>query len=334
MSENKIDFVIIWVDGGDKEWQKQRNIYAGKDPEDLADYRFRDWEILKYWFRGVEKFAPWVNNVYFVTCGHYPKWLILNCPKLKFVKHEDYIPKEYLPTFSSHTIELNIHRIKGLSENFVYFNDDFFITKEVSPKFFFKDDMPCISAGLNAIGGGDCYSPMGHILLNNACFINRHFTKKDAIEKNITKWINPKYSLKNNVRTMALLKFYSEISSFYNSHSAASMKKSVIEEIWKIEPELFETTCSHKFRNRDDVNQFVYSNYMACTGKFIPRATNVERYFNISSDNTKLVNAIKNKKYNMICLNDTSRVDDFEKSKKEIIDAFECILPEKSSFEV
>ena len=157
MSDNKIDFVIIWVDGGDIEWQKQRNIYSGKDPEDLADYRFRDWENLKYWFRGVEKFAPWVNNVYFVTCGHYPKWLNLNNPKLK---HEDYIPIEYLPTFSSHTIELNLHRIKGLSENFVYFNDDFFLTKPVSPDFFFKNDLPCISAGLNAIGGGDCYSPM------------------------------------------------------------------------------------------------------------------------------------------------------------------------------
>jgi len=333
MDNGKIDFVIIWVDGGDKGWQKQRNLYSGKDPEDVAEYRFRDWDNLRYWFRSVEKFAPWVNNIYFVTCGHYPIWLNLDNPKLKLVKHSDYIPEKYLPTFSSHTIELNLHRIRGLSENFVYFNDDFFITKEVKPEFFFKNNLPCISAGLNAIGGGDCYSPMGHILLNNSHFINRHFTKREAIESNIGKWINIRYSLKNNMRTFAFSKFYPEISGFYNSHSAPSFKKSIIEEIWKLEPELFDATCMHKFRNREDVNQFVYSNYIACTGNFVPRVTNAEHYFNICSDNRKLIRAIKNKKYNIICLNDTSRVEDFEKSKKEIIDAFEYILPYKSSFE-
>ena len=122
--ENKIDFVMIWVDGGDIEWRKEKNKYAGlPDDEINGEIRFRDWDNLKYWFRGVEKFAPWVNNVYFVTCGHYPKWLNLDCPKLKFVKHEDYIPKEYLPTFSANPIEINLHRIEGLSEKFVYFND-------------------------------------------------------------------------------------------------------------------------------------------------------------------------------------------------------------------
>lgn len=67
---------------------------------------------LKYWFRGVEKYAPWVHKIYFVTCGQKPDWLNENHDKLVLVNHEDYIPHEYLPTFSSHTIELNFHRIK------------------------------------------------------------------------------------------------------------------------------------------------------------------------------------------------------------------------------
>ncbi|MBR6908270.1 hypothetical protein IKN40_07520 [bacterium] len=86
----------------------------------------------------MEKFTPWVNNVFFVTCGHYPSWLNLNHPKLKFIKHEDYIPKEYLPTFCSHTIELNFHRIKELSEHFVYFNDDTFIINHMRESDFFE----------------------------------------------------------------------------------------------------------------------------------------------------------------------------------------------------
>ena len=109
--DKKIDFVIAWVDDWDKEWQSQRNKYAGKNPEDLANFRFRDWWTLKYLFRWIEKFTPRVNNVFFVTCWHYPSWLDLNHPKLKFIKHEDYIPKEYLPTFNATTIELNFNKL-------------------------------------------------------------------------------------------------------------------------------------------------------------------------------------------------------------------------------
>jgi hypothetical protein len=56
-----------------------------------------------------------------------------------FVKHEDYIPKEYLPTFNANTIELNFHRIKELSEHFVYFNDDTFITNYMNESDFFEN---------------------------------------------------------------------------------------------------------------------------------------------------------------------------------------------------
>lgn len=102
----KIDFVIIWVDDRDPEWQKSYEEYSRKEFGDVRSIRFRDWGTLKYWFRGVEQFAPWVNKVFFITCGHYPKWLNLDHPKLKFVKHSDYIPQKYLPTFNANTIEV------------------------------------------------------------------------------------------------------------------------------------------------------------------------------------------------------------------------------------
>ena len=98
-----MDFVLIWVDGGDAEWQKEKAKYSGTPVGDAAA-RFRDWGLLKYWFRGVEKFAPWVDKVHFVTCGHTPEWLNLDHPKINFVKHSEYIPEKYLPTFNSHTI--------------------------------------------------------------------------------------------------------------------------------------------------------------------------------------------------------------------------------------
>ena len=124
-----IDFVIIWVDGSDKKWLHEKNKYQKNSINiDAEINRYRDWDNLKYWFRGVEKYAPWVNNIFFVTWGHIPSWLNTNNPKLKIIKHTDFIPKEYLPTFSANPIELNLHRIEELSENFVFFNDDFFVS--------------------------------------------------------------------------------------------------------------------------------------------------------------------------------------------------------------
>ncbi|MDE8070900.1 stealth family protein, partial [Erysipelothrix rhusiopathiae] len=133
MEALKIDFVVPWVDGSDKDWIRDRLQLEGKGVE-ITDSDYRDWDIFKYWFRAVEMYAPWVNNVYLITYGHLPEFLNVDHPKLKIINHTDYIPKEYLPTFSSHAIELNMHRIEGLSEHFVYFNDDMFLNKPVTPE--------------------------------------------------------------------------------------------------------------------------------------------------------------------------------------------------------
>ena len=126
-----IDFIITWVDGNDQVWQEEKAKYSGKTTGDDRAKRYRDWEFLQYWFRGIEQCAPWVNKIHFVTCGHLPLWLNTEHPKLNIVNHKDYIPEQYLPTFSCRPIELNLHRIPGLSDNFVYFNDDMFLFQPV-----------------------------------------------------------------------------------------------------------------------------------------------------------------------------------------------------------
>ena len=171
----KIDFVIMWVDGNDLKWRKEKNKFLAKDDEVNNEVRFRDWELLKYWFRGIEKYTPWVNKVYFVTWGHIPDWLNIENDKLVIVNHKDFIPKKYLPTFNSHTIELNLHRIKELSEHFVLFNDDTFITNYMSEEDFFKHELPCESAIVNPIIsiGNDHFS---NVSTNNLQIINNHFS--------------------------------------------------------------------------------------------------------------------------------------------------------------
>ena len=74
--------------------------------------------------------------------GHVPKWLNTAHEKIQIVKHEDFMAPAYLPTFNINSIELNLHRIKGLSEHFVFFNDDMFLIDFVRPEDFSKTDFP------------------------------------------------------------------------------------------------------------------------------------------------------------------------------------------------
>lgn len=131
-----IDFVITWVDGDDPIWQKKFEYFSKFSEGDKRSVRYRNWDLLRYWFRGVEKYASWVRYVFFVTEGHIPDWINTECTKLKIVKHSDFIPLDDLPLFNSRAIEVNLHRIPELSEKFVYFNDDFLIINKINKTFF------------------------------------------------------------------------------------------------------------------------------------------------------------------------------------------------------
>jgi hypothetical protein len=105
---------------------------------DLELNRFYDNNELKYSLRSLEKYAPWFRNIYIVTNGQVPDWLNLTNSRVKLVKHEEIFPnKSHLPTFNSAAIETHLHRIKGLSKNFVYFNDDLLLTKPIWPDDFY-----------------------------------------------------------------------------------------------------------------------------------------------------------------------------------------------------
>ena len=328
---NDIDFVIPWVDGNDPEWIKEKDKYSKKKYSKAEEKKlYRDWRLLKYWFRGVEKFSPWVRNIYFITWGHIPKWINTNHPKLKIINHREYIPSEFLPTFNSNPIELNLHRIEGLSEQFVYFNDDMFLINYVQKDDFFKNNLPCDSAIIQPIYPQSRDDGFYHILCNNISLINLNFSKRQSM-KNIFKWINLKYGkfITLNIYFSLINKF----EGFRNFHLASSFLKSTLKEVWDKEYEKLYNTSTHKFRNNEDVNQYIFSYWQFATGRFYPRNHNIGKYFEVKNDYNQICNIIRSQKYKMICINDTIECIDFENVRNEIEEAFKSILSEKSEFE-
>ena len=98
----------------------------------MAAKRFEDFNQLLYSIRSVEAYAPWVRHVFIVTNGQIPVWLNTDHPRVTIVPHTKIFKyKSDLPTFNSMAIETNLHRIPGLSDKFIYLNDDFSFTNPV-----------------------------------------------------------------------------------------------------------------------------------------------------------------------------------------------------------
>lgn len=328
----KIDFVITWVDGNDINWQKEKIEYdnTNKKGIDNSLIRYRDWDNLRYWFRGVEEYANWVNKIYFVTWGHYPEWLNLDNPKLVVINHEEYIPKKYLPTFNSTTIELNLNKIKELSEHFVLFNDDMFLINSVKESDFFKNGLPKETAIINPIipQGEDDY--LDHHKLNNIDIINKYFSKKD-VYKNLNKIFNISYG-KNMIRSLFSIP-YPKIPGFKTLHYTTPILKSVMDEIWQKEYKRLDTSCKNKFRTKYDYNQYLFKYWQIASNKYYPQRYNFGYYHEIKDENDELLKIIKNDRIKILCLNDSDEKINFEIAKENLNHILENKLPNKSSFE-
>ncbi len=339
MKTPKIDFVITWVDGSDPVWDMQRQETLRKqgifvdESLDNSTARYRDWDILKYWFRGVETFAPWVNQIHFITYGHLPKWLKEEHPKLHIVRHEDFIPAEFLPTFSSHPIEWNFHRIEWLTENFVYFNDDMFLIKKVSPEDFFRDERPVDMLALQPDVANADDQIMPYVYLNNAMVLAKYFDKRENMKKQPGAYFHPGYPLMYfgyNLLEMAFPRF----TGFYTVHGPSPLKKESYRFFWKNEEELLHHVCCHPFRHKEDISQYVLREYQKLSGNFVPK--NIHkfcRYFNLQPENPELVKTITKQKSKCICINDNNFEIPYEKVKQELNHAFSILFPEKSQFE-
>lgn len=330
-----IDFVILWVDGNDPDWQAEKSRYQSEKEDDSNTVnRYRDWNLLPYWFRAVENFAPWVRKIHFVTWGHVPKFLQLENSKLHIVRHDEFIPEDYLPTFSSHAIEMNIHRIPGLAEHFVYFNDDMFLLRPFEKEDFFRNNLPCTYGGEVPIELKGNIGIWQHAAVNDLGIVNAHFSKRQAAAQYGKKYRDRCYRWKDNVRTFVLEKLYPDyFTGFKNIHAPAAYLKSTFQEIWDAEPEKLDSTCRDRFRTSDNVNQWVALWWQIAGGKFSPIV--IDNLVSKIADDTidELCDAIENQSHDYICLNDPEEEIDFYKLSKCLRKAFEKILPDKSCFE-
>ncbi|NLI55329.1 MAG: hypothetical protein GX417_13600 [Clostridiales bacterium] len=335
--QNRIDVVITWVDGSDPAWLKEKQTVPKSDMTDGRAIRYRDWGVLQYLFRGLERFAPWVGTVHFVTWGHLPPWMNTDCPKLHVVNHKDFIPAEYLPTFNAHAIELNLHRIETLSERFVYFNDDMFLLRPMQGSRFFKNGLPCDFAVMNPCYTKDLTLEAGddrvfYMPYNNINHLNRLYSMRECVKQHPLHWFHPKYGV--DVIRNILLYAWPRFVGLVDSHMPQPYLKSSFAAAWEEAYSIFDASCRNQFRNDHDINHWYVRYRQLARGAFSPIAPPKDSAFSLKADNAEIFEVIAGQKLPMICVNDSPfATADYEAEKAKLQHTFEQILPEKSGFE-
>lgn len=301
----EIDLVVPFVDGEDPNWIEVYNQFAPEKIDNVqinGVQRFRKSINFKFLFRGVEKFAPWIRKVFLLVQqdSQVPEWI--NRENVEVIYHHDIIPEKHLPIFQSQAFEMYLDRIPGLSECFLYANDDMYITREMYPEDFFDGDKVCMKIQDRPIQ--NLPPPLWQISILNG---NELIYEKPL--KNIL-----------NSRTYRVPVI----------HGIRAYLKSNMTELNQKYAEKIDNSIT-KFRDNKNFNIYLYDMYLEKTGKSAPPG-----YQNAYVDSKTSFQSIKDKifdrRFKVICINDTEETYDKDK-EWQIFRTFEKIFPEKSKYE-
>lgn len=293
-----MDVVITYVNGLDPLWQQDYERTVGKQ---VIAKRFRDWGTLRYLLRGIEVNMPFVRNVYLVVArdSQVPSWV--NRENLHIVLHEDIIPAEFLPVFNSSSIEMFLHRIPGLDEQFVYLNDDFYPVRPCKEGDFFTDGRATIGMSRQLLVLGNAF---------------RYLVRRsDSLAR----------------EAVGLRK-----SLIYRrpQHMCYCLLKSVCDELYaKENTRIMESVTP--LRAEPNYNIYLFSDYIAYRGLSVNRKISNKHYSLATASLSALGEFLGSPSTDFVCINDVQMTDEkFRAYQKVILGGFEAMFPGKSAFEL
>lgn len=279
-----IDIVFSWVDGAHLEWQRERarrmaSYVVGEGDDHEA--RYRQLDELKYALRSVHLFAPWVRKIFVVTDSPRPEWLAEH-ERVRVVRSEEFFRDPgNLPTYNSHAVESQLHHLPGLSEHFIYSNDDMFFGRPVHPSEFFT--VGGVSRFIEAelrIGLG---APETHRSgFENAARVNRELLRS-RFGQTITRHLE---------------------------HAPTPLRISVLNELEATFPEEFARTAASAFRSATDISvtNSLYHYFALLTGRAVTNTDARVLYVDTTSRSCvhTLDELLASRDHDFFCLNDGS----------------------------
>ncbi|WP_201023165.1 stealth family protein [Serinicoccus chungangensis] len=294
-----VDLVYTWVDGADPRHAARRAHYAGEAPVGLGANasRYASHDELRFSLRSVHMYAPFVRHVYVVTDDQVPSWLDPDAGGLTVVDHRDiFEDPTALPTFNSHAIEARLHHIPGLSEHYVYLNDDVFLARmRRAEDFFHANGIAQVPFSSAQFGVGD--PVVGEVAPNSAG---------------------------KNVRSLLQADFGRGITHKFK-HAPHPQLRSVMAELEERYAEPVARTSRRRFRSTDDVAPAatMHHHYALLTGRAVSAPTRM-RYVNISSTDAvrRLEALLTSTSIDSFCLNDVDTPEHTREAVHEMVGAF------------
>ena len=299
-----VDIVITYVNNRDTNWLEQFEKYKKiegviQTDQTTAPQRYRDANTLNYLFRSIEMNCPWVNKVFLIVQSEsqLPKWLNIENDKLKIVYHNEFIPEEFLPTFNTNVIHMNICNIKELSDNYILCNDDMFFTNKTTREDFFIGNIPCQYVKNSAAPTSK--SEFFAMLTNN-------------------------YTLLNSI-------FKDKINSYRHLHVQSARNKSIEKFLLdNYKDKIYNSFRGSRFRSKNNYTDWFYDDYL----KSADLCINKQNLASCSKAYVLNTNNIYDKNIKLMCINDNSSVHDWVGSVRVLINFLNSKFPTKCSFEL
>lgn len=278
----EIDLVFSWVDGSSNEFQRQRaaqmaGYVVGEGDESAARYRHVD--ELRYALRSAHMYAPWIRRIFIATDSPRPAWLG-DDPRVTVVRSEEFFADtSVLPTHNSHAIEAQLHRIDGLSEHFLYSNDDMFFARPVEPELFFTAGgvSKFVECPIRIGTGAPLPHRSGH---DNALRVNRALLQ-ERFGRTILRDLE---------------------------HCATPLRRSVMAELEREFPSDFARTAASRFRSATDISvtNSLYHYYALMTGRAVASTEPRVRYVQstLAASLRQMQRLEEGRGVDMFCLND------------------------------
>lgn len=315
-AEETIDVVITWVDGNDPSYRKSKYRILQQEPATQEaqlvtgrdDTRFLDNGELRFCIVSIRIFAPWIRRIYLVTDNQTPAFLskkIMDTLNISVVDHKD-IFKDYtdiLPTFNNRTIETALWRIPGISERFIYFNDDFILTRDVSPEDFYSGDKVILRGEWNSFIN---YSPL-RLKLNDYFSL---FMRKIGVTRSM-----------HLLQQILSAKYAGFMDKYYRApHVPHPIRKSTLETYFERHPEHFSRNISYKIRNKNQFSAIFLANHLEIKAnnalfKDADDALMINGEMDLGFILEHKLNKVKRAEYAFLCLQAFEKFNESQKNK-------------------
>lgn len=291
-----MDIVITYVDGNDPVWQRDYEKYTDVP---VMQKRFRDWGTLRYLLRGVETNMPFIRNVYLVVShsSQVPEWV--DTENLKIVLHKDIIPAEHIPTFNSTVIEMFLHKIDGLDEEYLYFNDDIFPVQPCRQEDFFR-------------GGKAVTGMSSHFFVTG--MYKKHVRRADKLAREA-------------------LGMQPSLKYMRPQHACIPVLRSESERIHSLQHDAIINSLT-RVRSDQNINMTLFLSYMYHQNLVISERLSCRHVSLAAATPSRVENYILKPERKLLCINDVKLTEvKYQTFRDTILNAFENRFPVKSKFE-